>query len=308
MTTGNGGVRFASLFDARHILCQTGITERDQVFHGLLELLAYQRGIGNVDDAYQALLERESEHPTIVGPGIAMPHARLEAIDELVVGVATSREGIAYAGEDGEKVNLLILILTPKTEPGLYLQAVSSLATTCKDPTTAERVSALASPAEVWRFFDRGGMILPEYICAGDVMGPIGVSLAETDTLERAIDLFVRSQMLDLPVIDREGTLVGVVTAQELLRVCMPDYILWMEDLSPIINFEPFAEILRNESNTWLAEIMTTDYAAVQVDAPAIMVAKELTRQHAECCYVLQGKRLAGVITLQDFLDKVMRE
>ena len=29
-----------------------------------------------------------------------------------------------------------------------------------------------------------------------------------------------------------------------LLKVCLPDYILWMQDLSPIINFEPFAELL----------------------------------------------------------------
>ena len=53
--------------------------------------------------------------------------------------------------------------------------------------------------------------------------------------------------------------LLPVATADALLKVCLPDYILWMQDLSPIINFEPFAELLRNEGKTWLADIMTSE-------------------------------------------------
>lgn len=309
MTT-TAGVRFATLFEPHHVLCRTESEDRDTVIRTLLEQLALQRGIGNVEVAYEAVRAREEEHSTIVGPGIAMPHARLEALQELVVGVATSKEGIRFVDTTGkeERIKLMILILTPKTEPGLYLQAVSSLAAICKDPETGARAASLESAEEVWRFFDRGGMVLPEYICAGDIMEPVVASLKETETLERAIDLFVQTNRMDLPVMDSEGDFVGVVTARELLRVCLPDYILWMEDLSPIINFEPFAQILRNENHTWLAEIMTSDFARVSVDAPAVQVAKELTRQGTEKAFVLQGKKLVGIITLRTFLDKVLRE
>ena len=95
---------------------------------------------------------------------------------------------------------------------------------------------------------------------------------------------------------------------QVILKVCLPDYILWMDDLTPILNFEPFAEILRKESNTWLAEIMTNEYATVAQDAPAIQVAKEITRQHAGHAYVIEGKKLVGVVSIEGFLNKVLRE
>jgi len=111
-----------------------------------------------------------------------------------------------------------------------------------------------------------------------------------------------------LPVVDKEDELIGVVTTYELLRVCMPDYILWMDDLTPILNFEPFAGVLRNESKTWLTEIMTSEFATVQAESPAIQVAKELTRYRADHAYVLQGKKLVGVISLESFLRKVLRE
>ena len=62
------------------------------------------------------------------------------------------------------------------------------------------------------------------------------------DTMERAIDLFVRHRVSEVPVIDKDGELIGVVSTHELLRVCLPDYVLWMDDLTPIINFEPLNE------------------------------------------------------------------
>jgi CBS domain-containing protein len=73
------------------------------------------------------------------------------------------------------------------------------------------------------------------------------------------------------------------------------------------LNFEPFAEILRKESKTWLTEIMTSEYASVNADAPAIQVAKEITRQRVDRAYVLQGKKLVGVVSSVTFLDRVLR-
>ncbi len=302
-------IQFSSLFRPTEVICQTEQASRDTLLKDLLQLLAYQRGVGNVNEAYSAVLERENEMPTIVAPGIAMPHARLEAIHQIIVGVATSKNGIVYDKKNPDKlVKLIILTLAPKDAPGAYLQAISSLANICKDPATADIVAALAVPEKIWSFFDQGGLVLPDHLCARDVMEPAEAQLQEHDTLERAIDLFVHHRLNELPVVDKDGELIGVVTTYELLRVCLPDYILWMEDLTPIMNFEPFAEILRKESKTWLAEIMTSDYATVLDTAPAIQAAKEITRQKANRAYVVQGKKLLGVVSLERLLSKILRE
>ena len=308
MTDVVNGNNFAALFSAKEVLCRTPLVERDPVIQELLRLLAYYRGIGNVDEALQAVLAREEEMSTLVAPGIAMPHARLASVTNLAVAVATSPQGIRFREGDEGRVRLVILILTPKDQPGAYLQAVSSLTKILKDPSVVPAVVGLKTAEEVWRFFDRGGLILPDHVCAGDIMNRDVVTLQETDTLQHAIDMLVHHRMIDMAVVDKSGDLVGVVSAYELLRVCLPDYILWMEDLSPIINFEPFAEILRNEGKTWLAEIMSFDYATVAEDAPAVQVAKEITKHGARAVYVMRGEQLVGVITLQDFMNKVLRE
>ncbi len=202
----------------------------------------------------------------------------------------------------------MVLTLAPKAAPGAYLQAISSLARICQDPSTPDIVASLPTAEQVWAFFDKGGMVLPDHLRAADVMDPVQVKLQEHDTLKRAIDLFVQHRLNELPVVDKDGDLIGVVSTYELLRVCLPDYILWMDDLTPILNFEPFAEILRKESKTWLAEIMTTDYATVEEDQPAVQVAKEITRQRTNRAYVVRGKKLLGVASLETFLSKILRE
>ena len=304
----NNIVRFSSLFTPKHVICQTNITNRDELLLEMLRKLALVVGIGDAEDAYQSLLQRENEIPTVVGPGIAMPHVRLSSINHIIVGVATSQAGIKYAPNITQPVKLIIMTLAPKVAPGAYLQAMSSLAKICQDPNTADNIARLDSAEKVWEFFDHDGMTLKEHLKACDIMGPVTVKLQEHDTLEKAIDLFVRHQVRDVPVIDKDGDLIGVVTTHELLKVCLPDYILWIEDLTPIINFEPFAEILRKESKTWLTEIMTMDYATVSEDAPAAQVAKEFAKQKVDHVYVIRDKKLVGVISLAMFLNKILRE
>ena len=304
----NNGIQFSSLFTSDDVICQTESTDRDAILMEMLRLLAYEHGIGNVDQAYTSLLARENEVPSVIGPGIAIPHVRLEGIDKIVVGVVTSANGIVYPGKEDNPIKLLILILAPKASPGAYIQTLSSLSKICQDPETAGTVSELKTGKDVWKYFDRGSMVLPDHVRACDIMDPVKIKLHEDDTLKRAIDLFVSHKITDLAVVDNDNELIGVVTTYELLQVCLPDYILWMDDLSPILNFEPFAEILRKESSTWLVDIMTDEYAIVAEDAPAIQIAKEITRHHTDHAYVVRDRKLIGVVSLSSFLNKILRE
>jgi PTS system nitrogen regulatory IIA component len=153
-------IRFSSLFEPSEVICQTEQTSRDQVLMDMLRLLSHKAGIGDIDEAYRAVVERENEIPTLVAPGMAMPHARLENLKGLVVAVATSRQGIVYDPQRADDpAKLIVLTLAPKASPGAYLQAISCLAAICKDPSTAEVVAGLTTPEQVWSFFDKGGTV-----------------------------------------------------------------------------------------------------------------------------------------------------
>jgi PTS system nitrogen regulatory IIA component len=157
MAMEQNNVRFSSFFRPSEVLCQTGETDRDVVVMDLLRLLARRRDIGDIDDAFKAVVDREKDLPTIVAPGMAMPHARLEAVPEILVAVATSGQGIVYdPARPDDRVKLIVLTLAPKASPGAYLQAISCVATICRAPSTAELVASLPTADLVWSFFDKG--------------------------------------------------------------------------------------------------------------------------------------------------------
>jgi len=302
-------IKFSSLFEPGQVLCGLEDIGRDEAVRRLVDLVAATGDLADPEKVYRLVLEREKLGATVLAPGIVVPHARIEGLSRLHVAVATSREGLPFGGIGRPPARLLVLILTPAEDPGGYLQAQAALAHAChSEPDIVEKLAALENPAAVWQVFDRSGERLPDYVSAAHMMNRDVSTLRANDPLRKAIDEFRRLGVSELPVVDADGDLVGVVSEDELLRVCLPEYITWMEDLSPILHFEPFKEILRMEGRTWLEDIMSSDCVSVPEDAPAVQVAKEMIKSHVRQVFVVCGTRLVGVITIQDFINKVLRD
>lgn len=299
--------KFTDYFSSKEIFCHLTGLSRNEIIMEMLKRLAYNRGIGNVDEIYNMVLKRLDNTNCVIAPNIAVPHARLKGIEELTACVATIDEGVSFY-ESEPPVKIMILILTPVDNPSLYLQVLAALGNIFKKENILDEILKEQSPEKLYNILHHTEFDLPDYICAGDIMNRSFVSLKENDTLSMAIDIFVSKRRNFVPVVDEEKELVGVVSTDELLRVCLPDYILWMDDLSPIINFEPFRHVLQNEKNTWLTEIMTHDYAFCDIRSPAIKVAEEIVKNQGDVCYVLDGKKLVGTVTMRRFIDKIMRE
>jgi PTS system nitrogen regulatory IIA component len=186
MAEKNNGIRFTSLFRPTEVICRTEQTDRDVILLNLLRLLGYQRRLGDVDEAYRAVLNREKEMSTVVAPGIAMPHARLDALENMVVGIVTSQNGIIYdKNRLDELIKLIILTLVPKDAPGAYLQAISSLAKICQDPATADIVASLPTQEKVWSFFEQREVVLRDQLQELGNLETVKAQLREHDTLEK---------------------------------------------------------------------------------------------------------------------------
>ena len=296
-----------SFFSEDDILIGQEEILKDELIRKMLKHLADVHGIGDTESYFDAIKARELTMDTVLGHGIALPHARVEGITRPYICIATTRKGVSFTVEK-PPVNMVLLVLIPKDQLALYLQLLKALSKILRSPNAAVEVSKMAEPVEVVRFFERGGLVLPDYICAADMMDTHFTSLRNNDSLKTAIDCFTSKNLNEIPVLDRDGDMVGVVSAKALLKVCLPEYLLWMEDLSPIINFQPFIHVMKNEENTWISEILTDDYPRVQISFPAISVASEMTRKDSAVCYVLNGKKLIGTISLPLFLNKIFRE
>lgn len=71
-----------------------------------------------LQEACEAVLNRERLGSTGIGRGVAIPHAKLPSLSKLVGAVALFRDGIDYDSIDGEPVYLLFLLLGSPNRPG----------------------------------------------------------------------------------------------------------------------------------------------------------------------------------------------
>ncbi len=301
-------VRFTDFIKQDNILCKIPGRDRDTVLAQLITLLHSNIGGFNQQEALQAIIEREKVAPTVISKGIALPHARIEPMDKPVVAIGTSLEGIDFETADGDIVNVIILVLTPKSDPSAYLKLVATLSKELSEPAAPKRLASCETPKEVIEVLTSGIASLPAHLTARDVMIARPVTLKESDTLGYAIETICAKKISLVPVIDEEEDVRGVIALEDLLKLCLPEHLLWMHDLSPIMNFQPFAELLRNDQSTKVADFLSQDYIAVGPDTPAIQLAKIFLKDEVRQILITEGSHLLGIVSLSRFTSQIFWE
>ena len=292
-----------------NIISGTRSETAPEVIAELARLLARNTAGLNAQEIIEEVMLREKRMPTVIASGLAVPHARSEHVDRLLVAMATSTKGIDFAVPGKPKVNIVILVLTPPDDPGLHLQVLAALAKDFMDPRVVQEVASLANPKAVLNYFTSSPVEIPQFLRARDVMIRTPVTLQENNTLGEAIKVFATNNVDEIPVIDGTRELRGVVSLADLLKFSLPEHILWMDDLSSVYRFQPFSEVLQTADETKVADFMREELVSVNEDIPAVQLAKQfLMNKLPKLLVVDDANRLAGVVEMKDFCAKLFWE
>lgn len=89
------------------------------------------------EEILAALARREDLGSTGVGDGVALPHARLEAVRRPFGLLARLREPLDFEAVDERPVDLVFLLLLPAGAQSEHLNALACVARKLRDPETA---------------------------------------------------------------------------------------------------------------------------------------------------------------------------
>lgn len=297
---------FYTYLSPDNILCNTCGLNGQQLISSLLNLVAKQSNSIDVKNALEEVEKREALFSTVIAPGLAVPHARIASIDKPLVAMACCPDGIDFYNQ---QVNIIVLLLTPLSEPNLHMQLMAALAKDFSETDAIKKVSKSLNADEVIAYFQSKEVIMVDYLTAKEVMRANVTTLLDTDSLLHAINTFSTTPAEEFPVIDKNGNLKGIVSLTDLLRHCMPDHMLWMEDLSDIYKMQPFAEMLKNACTTSIAKVMNQDFITVSEDVPAVQLAKLFLTDNIRCLVVINNEgKLSGIVKLKEFCAKFFWE
>ena len=98
----------------------------------------------------EVLLERERLGSTGIGEGIAIPHGKIEDLDQLVLSFGRSTAGIDFESMDGKPAHLFFLLVAPENCAGIHLRALAKIAQLLKNTSVRKRLGAAATRDEIY--------------------------------------------------------------------------------------------------------------------------------------------------------------
>lgn len=138
---------------------ETGFLPRikcGDVADGVRRLVESLQPSGRIRDAEQTIkdvMRREQEGSTAIGGGLAIPHARSQAVGAVSVAVATLEQPIAVAPDEDPQVDVLILLIGPDGDPRLMLRVLARLARLVKQPDFLDGLRAAENAEQMQAVF-----------------------------------------------------------------------------------------------------------------------------------------------------------
>lgn len=115
---------------------------RDEVLAAIARLAKKSPVLGNIEESniLDALIERENLSTTGFGNGIAIPHCRLDGVEDFVVGILSIPNGAEFAAMDDQSVKLFVFIVAPSTGSNEHIKILSAISQVLNVPEYVEEM------------------------------------------------------------------------------------------------------------------------------------------------------------------------
>ena len=105
--------------------------------------------IKNEEQGLSDIFAREEMGSTGIGKNIALPHAKTNAVDELIVTFGISKNGVSYNSMDDEDVNIFFMFLCPENKTQEYLKVLARISRLIRDEKFIDRLLKANSNKEI---------------------------------------------------------------------------------------------------------------------------------------------------------------
>lgn len=295
----------ANFLDAKLIHFEPKIVSKEQVYSDLIKRICHHYPLPVCGDKLLDLvLARDNEASTAYSTGIAIPHVRMEGLNDTVIAMTWLANPIDCAGTE---VSWIVLIITDKSSSKLYLNIVAALLRISQDSALLPVLRHEHDAHGVIYALKKAGTKIKEDLTVSDIMVTEVFSVSPDTSLSGLSSLINEKHISFLPVVNEHNRYLGEVNILNLLKVGVPDYLMMLYDLSFLQSFEPLESLFQKEDLVKVSEIMSAEEVTLSPDASIIEVVFKMIQHKKRYLAVVSDGILVGIVTAMDIFKKVLK-
>jgi PTS system fructose-specific IIC component len=131
------------------IMMEIKAKEKIAAINELVAHMVKNELVSDGNEFIKALAKRENLESTGIGDGIAIPHARTNAVEDLVLAFARSPKGIDFSSIDGKPSHIIFLIASPEGKKSEYILALAKLSRLLRKHAVRDLLRQAKDPEEI---------------------------------------------------------------------------------------------------------------------------------------------------------------
>lgn len=300
-------MRLGNMLQDEFIIDNLTASTKEEAINELLDLLYQSRPETSIKLIRNLILEREEIEDTSYGRGFAFPHARTDEVDDMVVMLGISKDGLKDKTPDNVPLNVVVLLLTPSNISKQYLQTLSAFAAFARIEGNRDKIISADGKAEIVDIIWQSGVSVDKELAVKDIIRRDVATVTPEDTLKRVANLMFKNRLSALAVVDDNGNLLGQITDKDLIRAALPDFKTLIENLNYSLDTEPFEELLKQEDKIKVSQLYTQDQEIASLNTKLVEVAAMMIFKDLRRVFVTEGTRLVGILLRKDIVNMIIR-
>lgn len=288
-----------------------GEKKEDIIIQMIENTAKYDKNFNNSKEKIKkGVLAREKEVSTALGSGIAIPHARIDGYDDILISIGIMKTPLECEMADmrtKDKVKIFFMITADTLKSKVILKIMSSITKLAiKDEELLEKIKKSKNSNEVYELLENIDVKIKNKIVADDIMDPTMKPVNPKDTLEDIAIRLIAEGKPGFPVIDDQGIFLGEMTERELISYGMPKYTTLMDNLDFFTIGEPFEEYLKNEKTETIEKIYRKEAMTVDKKTPIMEICQLIVNKGITRIYVVEDGKYYGTILRSHIIKKVL--
>lgn len=142
-------LKISNFLKPESIIMEIRSREKIAAIKELVDHMVTNKFVDDGEKFRNALAKRENLESTGIGDGIAIPHARTNAVRDLILAFARSPEGVDFSSIDGKPSHLIFLIASPDSKKSEYILALAKISRLLRKKPVREQLRNANNPDEI---------------------------------------------------------------------------------------------------------------------------------------------------------------